>query len=173
MNENLTIRPFVPTDARAFHDLNMAWIASLFQPEPEDEATLLDPEGTILALGGQIFVAEENSVVVGCVALVPMPDLCYEIAKMTVTPDAQGRGIGRKLLEEAIAWAGGRGAKRLFLGSNTRLTPALRLYESVGFQHLPPERRPVSPYARANVFMELRLTEAARTEDAAQTRPEV
>lgn len=157
----VVVRSFAPGDARAFHDLNLRWITTLFQIEASDEAALSDPEGTILAPGGAIFVAELSGEVVGCVALVPMPDFCYEVAKMAVTPDVQGQGIGRKLLESAVAWGHEQGAKRLFLGSNTRLTPALRLYESAGFQHLPPERRPVSPYARADVFMEMLLEEDA------------
>jgi putative acetyltransferase len=105
--------------------------------------------------------------VVGCVALLPMPGHTYEVAKMAVLPEMQGRGVGRRLLAEAIAWAQQQGAKRLYLESNHVLTPALRLYESVGFQHLPQERRPVSPYARADVFMELWLVE-----EVARTRPE-
>jgi hypothetical protein len=35
------------------------------------------------------------------------------------------------------------------------LTPAIRLYESQGFRHLPPERIVPSVYARADVYMEL------------------
>jgi hypothetical protein len=47
--------------------------------------------------------------------------------------------------------------KRLFLGSNSKLGSAVHLYESFGFRHLKPEEIPPSPYARANVFMELDL----------------
>lgn len=156
----INIRPFAPGDAAAFHDLNKQWITTLFRMEASDEAALSNPEGTILMPGGAIFMAELGGSVIGCIALVPMPDLCYEVAKMAVAPEAQGRGIGRGLLEAAITWARAHGAKRLFLGSNTRLTPALRLYESVGFQHLTAERRPVSPYARADVFMEMLFKDA-------------
>jgi putative acetyltransferase len=45
----------------------------------------------------------------------------------------------------------------LFLGSNSKLENAVHLYESVGFQHVPPERLPPNPYTRANVFMEMSL----------------
>jgi len=41
------------------------------------------------------------------------------------------------------------------LESNARLAPALRLYEPVGFRHLPPD--PATLYARADVFMEMTL----------------
>ena len=35
------------------------------------------------------------------------------------------------------------------------LANAVHLYESVGFKHLPPERVGPSPYARADVHMEM------------------
>ena len=155
--QTVTVRPFAPGDALAFHGLNMAWVTAFFHVEAKDEAALSDPEGSILAPGGHILLADVDTVTVGCVALLPMPGGEYEVAKMAVAPAAQGRGVGRLLLEAALAWARARGAKRLYLESNARLTPALRLYESVGFQHLPPNRRPISPYARADVFMELVL----------------
>lgn len=155
------IRPFAPGDAEAFRVLNLAWLTAYFRVEPKDTATLSDPEGIILAPGGQIFVADLAGDTVGCVALLPMPG-GYEVAKMAVDPAAQRCGIGRKLLTAAIAWAREQGAVRLYLESNARLTPALRLYESVGFRHLPEERRPVSPYVRADVFMEMLLEDAAQ-----------
>ncbi len=153
----VTVRSFVSGDAQAFHDLNMEWLTAFFHAEAKDEATLSDPEGTILAPGGQILLAGLAGQTVGCVALLPMPDGAYEVAKMAVAPEAQGRGVGRLLMSAAIAWARGNGVRRLYLESNARLAPALRLYESAGFRHLPPHARPVSPYARADVFMEMLL----------------
>ena len=67
------------------------------------------------------------------------------------------RGLGRRLLQHAIAQARGLGAKSLFLGSNTRLKDAVHLYESVGFRHVKPESIPPMPYSRADVFMEMPL----------------
>ncbi len=154
---SVRIRPYAPGDARAFHDLNVQWLTTFFVVEAKDEAMLTDPERLILNPGGQILVADQEGQSIGCVALIPTPDDAYEVAKMAVAPELQGQGIGRRLLEAAIAWARERGAGRLYLESNARLTPALRLYESLGFRHLPPEVRPVSPYSRADVFMEMSL----------------
>ena len=80
---------------------------------------------------------------------------------MAVTASLQGAGIGRHLLQSVIAEARTSGARRLYLETNRKLAPAIRLYESVGFRHLPPERIIPSPYARADVYMELSLEEAA------------
>jgi putative acetyltransferase len=41
---------------------------------------------------------------------------------------------------------------------NHLLTPAIRLYESVGFRQLAPEQVTPSPYNRADVYMELLLS---------------
>ena len=157
MGPEVFIRPFAPSDALAFHDLNMGWLTAFFRVEAKDEATLTDSEGTILARAGQILLANIAGRTVGCVALLSMGNDAYEVAKMAVTPEAQGRGVGRRLLEAAVAWARDQGARRLYLESNARLGPALHLYESTGFRHLSPQARPVSPYARADVFMEMLL----------------
>ena len=160
VSPNVLIRPFAPGDARAFRDLNLAWLTAFFQVETKDAATLSDPEGIILAPGGQIFLADIAGQTVGCVALLLLTQGDgYEVAKMAVSPEVQGQGIGRHLLEAAIAWAQAQGARRLYLESNARLIPALRLYEALGFRHLLPAERPVSPYARADVFMEMLLNE--------------
>ena len=44
------------------------------------------------------------------------------------------------------------GGGQLFLETNTRLLPAIKLYESVGFRHQPTTRRGTH-YQRADVYM--------------------
>ena len=79
------------------------------------------------------------------------------MAKMAVTPAFQGAGIGRKLLHAVVEAGRAMGARRLFLETNHRLTPAIRLYESLGFRHLAPEEFVHSDYERSDVQMELLL----------------
>jgi putative acetyltransferase len=144
-------------DATAFRTLNEEWINRYFTLEEMDREVLSDPENNILRKGGHIFMAYLGQQAVGCVALIPMDDGVYELSKMAVAPDLRGLGIGRSLLEHAVRQAKQIGARSLFLASNARLQNAVHLYESIGFRHLPPERRPASLYTRANVFMEMRL----------------
>lgn len=144
-------------DSSAFRTLNEEWITRYFVLEEKDREILDDPENTILGRGGHILLAYAGGAAIGCVALIPMGNGVYELSKMAVSPALRGLGIGRKLLEHAIAQARVIGAKSLFLGSNTKLKNAVRLYESVGFSHVPPEKIPALPYTRANVFMEMRL----------------
>jgi len=149
-------------DATAFRTLNEEWITRYFTLEAKDRETLNDPASSILLKGGHIFMAYVAAEAVGCVALIPMRDGIYELSKMAVSPHLRGRGLGRRLLQHAIAQARGLGAKSLFLGSNTRLKDAIHLYESVGFRHVNPETLPPMPYSRADVFMEMLLETDSR-----------
>jgi GNAT superfamily N-acetyltransferase len=81
----------------------------------------------------------------------------FELAKMAVSEGLRGNGIGRKLLEHAITEARKLGASRLYLETNRKLANAIHLYESVGFEHVSPDQVIPSPYARANVFMEMKI----------------
>jgi GNAT superfamily N-acetyltransferase len=152
------IRPLeIGQDGSAFRTLNEEWISRYFVLEQKDRETLSDPENTILRKGGHIFIAYAQGQAVGCVALVPAEAGVYELAKMAVSPRMQGQGIGRKLLDYAIAQARDLGAKSLFLGSSSKLKSAVHLYEAVGFRHVPPANLPDMPYARADIFMQMPL----------------
>ena len=153
----VTIREFLPGDEEAFRQLNEEWITRYFTLEPTDEEMLGDPHRAILDPGGRIFFALLDGRRVGCCALLAAAPGDYEVVKMAVTQACQKSGIGRKLLAAVIAAARASGAVRLHLETNSILATAIRLYESLGFRHLPPERLPWSPYARAEVFMELLL----------------
>jgi len=158
----LTIREFQPGDEAAFRRLNEEWIVRHFKMEPKDEHSLADPWGTILNPGGRILLGILNGEAVGCCCLVAMGPGEFEVAKMAVTERARRHGVGRRLLAAAIETARVEGAARLFLETNHALTPAIRLYESMGFRHIPPERVHPSPYARADVFMELEFERGAQ-----------
>ena len=143
-------------DAAAFCALNEEWISRYFVLEERDREQLRSPE-TMLARGGRIFMARRLGETVGCVALIPMEEGVLELSKMAVTPAMRGLGVGRAILTYAIAQARAMGARRLFLGSSTKLVSAVALYESAGFRHVDPETLPKMAYARANVFMAMEL----------------
>ena len=157
ISSNIRIRPFQPGDEKAFRQLNEEWIAKHFRIEETDKVTLGDPVGKILKPGGHIFIGVADGEPVGCCALVVMELGVFELAKMAVTERCQGRGIGRKVLEYTVAQAKAQGARRLYLETNSKLTNAIHLYESIGFRHLPPERMKASSYARSDVQMEIHL----------------
>jgi putative acetyltransferase len=132
-----------------FERLNRDWIERWFELEAADLETFRDPHAKIIAPGGQIFFVVERDEVLGtCAVLRHGPDT-HEIAKMAVAPPARGRGYGDLLMEAAVAFSHGAGALRVVIVSNTRLAPAIRLYQKHGFVRVPLE--PDERYARADI----------------------
>ncbi|MEI9977024.1 MAG: GNAT family N-acetyltransferase [Ignavibacteriota bacterium] len=155
--DRVLIRAFESGDEKAFRTLNEQWIKTYFRVEAKDEATFADPQSTIIEQGGQIFIADLAGESVGCCALLRMSPDEFEVAKMAVSPDYQGKGIGRRLLQAAIDEARRMGMRRLYLETNHQLRNAIGLYESLGFRHLDPSAVAPSAYDRADVYMEMML----------------
>ncbi|HEY9257248.1 bifunctional helix-turn-helix transcriptional regulator/GNAT family N-acetyltransferase [Chitinophaga sp.] len=153
---HVQIVDYSPTYKTAFKALNEEWISTWFKMEETDYKSLDNPEGYILKKGGHIFVALYNDEPVGVCALIKMddPDYDYELAKMAVSPKAQGKSIGWLLGQAIVQKATALGARNIYLESNTILKPAIKLYEKLGFKKV--AGRP-TPYERANIQMELLL----------------
>lgn len=148
---HLEIVGFRPEYAEYFRTLNVEWLDKYYRVEAIDEEVLSNPVDKVLAPGGDILFAVLDGDVVGTVALKHDGDGVYEMTKMAVTDRHQGQGVGRRLLEACVARYEDLGGRRLYLESQKRLEPALRLYESAGFEHAP---RPLpSAYERADVYM--------------------
>ena len=153
----VTFREFRAGDAESFRMLNEQWIATYFAFEEEDLRVLNDPEKHILQPGGRIYFASLESEIAGCCALIVNGEHSYELAKMAVREDLRNQGIGKALLVHVIDAARSLRARKLTLGTNSGLTNAIHLYESIGFRRLDPATLEPSHYKRADVFMEMLL----------------
>ena len=101
--------------------------------EDEDFNTLQHPESYVIAKSGEIFFAVFDQEVIGTAAMISASDKVFELAKMAVRKDFQGRGVGKLLLKRCISFAKERNALEIFLLTNDILKPALNLYLSSGF----------------------------------------
>ena len=145
------IIPFQTQYRDDFKRLNVEWLEKYFYVEAIDDQVLSNPETYILKPGGSVFFARYKGEIIGTAALLKADHNTFELTKMSVTEKYQGLQVGRKLAIRAIAQFEQSGAKTLFLESNSRLKPALRLYESLGFRHHP--KKADSHYQRADVYM--------------------
>ncbi len=109
--------------------------------DPADRAQGIPPTGedrirqwldTILE-GSVNAVACHDGDVVGHATLVPDDDGNYELA-IFVQSDYQGAGIGSKLLRALLGLGQSRDVERVWLTVERWNTPAVSLYESVGFE---------------------------------------
>ncbi len=150
----MIVRDYTPADAAAFRDLNLAWVEKYFTVEAEDRAQLEDPQTHILDKGGAILIAEHDGEAVGTVGLVPgHHEGMLELIKMSARSDVQGKGIGRALMDAAVAKSREMGAKQIWLETNTSLEAALALYRKSGFRELTGDELTPTPYDRCNCQM--------------------
>jgi ribosomal protein S18 acetylase RimI-like enzyme len=156
MSQNIKIIDYTPKYQKDFRDLNVEWISKYFVMEPSDYKALDNPQTYIIDKGGHIFIALLDDEPVGACALVKMddPDFDYELAKMAVSPKAQGNKIGWMLGCAILEKAKSLGGKNIFIESNTILTPAINLYYKLGFVQI--NNRP-SPYIRSNIQLACNL----------------
>lgn len=155
-SSKVKIVPYAPKYQAAFKALNEEWISTYFKMEAADYKALDNPKGYILDKGGAILVALYDDEPVGVCALIKMndPHYDYELAKMAVSPKAQGKNIGWLLGQAIVAKAASMGAATLYLESNTLLKPAISLYHKLGFQKVAGH---ATPYERCNIQMALKI----------------
>ena len=139
-----------------FRELNLQWIDRHFEREAKDVETLSNPVEKIVAPGGQIFVAMHENDVVGVCAMAKLEgDGEYELIKMAVKENRRGLGAGRALMQAAESWCARQGAKRILIITNSALGPAMRLYETSGYEQI--HAGPHPSYKRADRIFEKRL----------------
>lgn len=98
-----------------------------------------------------LFVAVENGKIVGTVILRHQPEKAYELVDwknqldyseifviytLAVHPQFLGCGIGKKMMEFILSYANEQNMKAVRLDVYEKNMPAIRLYESFGFQYI-------------------------------------
>jgi ribosomal protein S18 acetylase RimI-like enzyme len=123
------IRPAQADDAVAIAELDAATWSFDVTPSPRSSVPS--------SIDGML-VAEEGGEIVGYVALGRPTRLesnqhVADIRGLAVAPGHQGRGLGRALVQAALAAARSRGARKVTLRVLGPNTAARALYESCGF----------------------------------------
>ena len=136
---------------QAFIDFNTDWIVTYFgKLEPHDLETFdkIDEE---LRNGAMIFFAVENDIPLACCMSMPMEGDTWEICKLGSNKELPHKGAGSLVFRAAMEWAQKHDAKRLFILSNSRLKPALHIYEKHGFKEI---KLDVYGYERGDIAFE-------------------
>ena len=157
-HSTIEIIPFSPELAQDFEAINRAWIEKYFEVEEEDQRVLNDPKKYLIDTGGQILFArnQQTGQIIAACALKKWAEDEYELSKMGVLEGNQGTGVGKLLALAVIEEAKKRGCKRLFLESNRKLKPAMKLYQNLGFKELTNHESRVD-YHRCDIVMEMFL----------------
>ena len=79
-------------------------------------------------------VAEIDGRIVGAIAIVSQPDRTAQLRWFLVHPVARGRGLGRRLLADAVNFCRRCEYTSIFLWTISELKTAAHLYREAGFQ---------------------------------------
>ena len=87
---------------------------------------------------GGIFLLQQHSEFIGCVAIRKKGDSIAELKRMYIKPTTRKSGGGTLLLEKALADATLLGYKLIRLDTLANMTPAINLYKKHGFYEIAP-----------------------------------
>jgi ribosomal protein S18 acetylase RimI-like enzyme len=136
------VRPYAPADLPALRDLARAsYTDSRFYQDPgiprakADELFDLWTRKLASESPAGLLVAESEGRVAAYVACdtSPTDPKTGRIVLIAVAEAARGRGIGRALVESALAWSASRGLARIEVVTQGRNVAAQRLYQRCGF----------------------------------------
>jgi len=135
------LRPATNIDCEPVRNLVFTVLAEYhLKPDPAcTDADLCDIEQSYLRRGGVFCVLEEqDGSIIGSYGLYPVEAGTCELRKMYLHRDYRGKGLGRRLLEDALANARRSGFKTVTLETASVLKEAIRLYEAYGFKPYTP-----------------------------------
>lgn len=84
--------------------------------------------------GGRVWLAERGKRLVGCIAISARPDGAGQLRYFLVDPGCRGTGLGRRLLEESLAFCRERAFRSVYLWTTSDLGAAAHLYRAAGFE---------------------------------------
>lgn len=83
---------------------------------------------------GQCFVAEIGERIIGVYVLLPTRPDTVELVNVAVAEDEQGKGIGKQLVQHAVATAKELGYATIEIGTGSTGVAQLALYQKCGFR---------------------------------------
>lgn len=154
MNQEITIREYRPGDPSRVTYFYYKLYEKQFHFNGSVERYFL--EGMVELFddpsGSQLWLAERDGAVVGCVAVVKKGPHEAQLRWFGVDMSLQGMGIGNRLLETAMEFCKAHEYRHIILWTIEILKPARHLYGKFGF--VPTETKPNHEWADQELMEE-------------------
>ena len=115
---------------------DLAALEVLEQTFPGDRLSRRSLRHLLTRANAAVLVAEQDTLLGDAVVLFRKGSSRARLYSLVVAPEARGRGLGARLLNEVETEARARGCTKLRLEVREDNVAATRLYERAGFQHI-------------------------------------
>lgn len=136
----ITVRPVAHRDVPAVIEHIARVLAEFgldFGVGSETDEAVRSLPSSYVEHGGAFWVAhrgdEASGALVGTCGVFPVAPGVYELRKMYLDGRIRGQGVGKRLLDEALAWAKAQGGQRMVLDTTDAMGAAIAFYERHGF----------------------------------------
>ena len=120
-----------------FIKFNTDWIVDNFGfLEDEDKETFAHIEEDLTNGAMIYFAVDDGTALASCMAKPMRESGTWETCKLASNKARVHKGCSSAVFKAAMDWAIDHGAKRLFLLSNSKLKPAIHIYEKFGFREI-------------------------------------
>ena len=97
------------------------------------DAQLRELPASYIDAGGAFWVALRGGELLGTCGVYPVAPGIFELRKMYAKPAARGLGVGKQLLDRAVAWTLAQGGTHMVLDTVEAMARAIAFYEANGF----------------------------------------
>jgi len=119
---------------QVFIEFDVPKVGTVFSDPTTD-----DLYGLFNRLDAKLWVADEDTKILGCCGIYPtdgLPEHCAELVKYYLSPDARGKGVGKELMQLSLDSAVQLGYKSIYLESFPHFGTAVSIYKKMGFDKL-------------------------------------
>jgi len=106
---------------------------------------------------GRIWLAERDGQLIGCTAIVLRDNQQAQLRWVLVDPTARGVGLGKELVNRALAFSRDNACTHMFLETTDGLPESQQLYETLGFKVISNEPEMLWDGVRPLILMQLDL----------------
>lgn len=134
MVEITTLQGISHNDQRRIADISIRILNETgFKFDPKFDSDLFELENVYLKNNGSVIIAKDLDLIIGCIMVKQITAETAEIRRLRLLPEYRGNGIGKQLLQTAVAFCKKNKFSRIILDTTKKNPVALNMFLKSGF----------------------------------------